>query len=82
MGVQNGSYVLNNSIRKMIDDSLPDMSNYGGGLGSWQRVQQLTGGGNSVNQTINFNQPIQTPDEVAQAMYEIATFPMAGEVIP
>lgn len=82
MGVEDSSYVLNNSIRKMIDDSLPDMSSYGGGLGSWQRVQQLAGGGNSVNQTINFNQPIQTPDEVAQAMYEIATFPMAGEVIP
>lgn len=82
MGVEESAYVLNNSVQNMIDDSLPDMSNYGGGLGSWQRVQQLAGGGNSVNQTINFNQPIQTPDEVAQAMYEIATFPMAGEVIP
>lgn len=82
MGVEESAYVLNNSVQRMIDDSLPDMSSYGGGLGSWQRVQQLASGGNSVNQTINFNQPIQTPDEVAQAMYEIATFPMAGEVIP
>lgn len=82
MGVEESAYVLNNSVQRMIDDSLPDMSNYGGGLGSWQHVQQLTGGGNSVNQTINFNQPVQTPDELAQAMYEIATFPMAGEVIP
>lgn len=82
MGVENGSYVLNNSIRKMIDDSLPDMSNYGGGLGSWQRVQQLAAGGGEFNQTNYFNVPVLTPDEVAQRMYEIATFPMAGEVMP
>lgn len=79
MGVENGSYVLNNSIRKMIDDSLPDMANYGGGLGSWQRVQQLTAGGGEFNQTNYFNVPVLTPDEVAQQMYEYETYHMAGE---
>ena len=78
MGVEESAYVLDNSVQRLIDDSLPDMANYGGGLGSWQRVQQLASGGNMVNQTINFNQPVRTPDEMAQAVYEFETFGLAG----
>lgn len=78
LGVDEKAYVLNDSVRRMIDGSLPDASSYGGGLGSWQRVQQLAYGGNMVNQTINFNQPVRTPDEMAQAVYEFETFGLAG----
>ena len=40
--------------------------------------QRAVGGDTIVHQTINFNQPVQTPDELAQTMKLYATYGLAG----
>lgn len=78
-GVDKNSHLLQASVQRMVDSSLPDMSNFGAGLGSWNAFERAAAA-SIFNQTNNFNVPVQTPDEFAATMREYATYGLAGGV--
>jgi hypothetical protein len=77
-GVDKNSHLLQASVQRMVDNSLPDMANFGAGLGSWNAFERATAG-SIFQQTNNFNVPVQTPDEFAATMHQYATYGLAGE---
>lgn len=77
-GVDKNSHLLQASVQRMVDSSLPDMANFGAGLGSWNAFERATAG-SVFQQTNNFNVPVQTPDEFAATMHQYATYGLAGE---
>lgn len=77
-GVDKNSHLLQASVQRMVDNSLPDMANFGAGLGSWNAFERAAAG-SIFQQTNNFNLPVQTPDEFAATMHQYATYGMAGE---
>lgn len=77
-GVDKNSHLLQASVQRMVDSSLPDMANFGAGLGSWNAFERATAG-SIFQQTNNFNVPVQTPDEFAATMHQYATYGLAGE---
>ena len=80
VGVEKNTWRLEDSIDNMVGKSLPDVSNIANSLVQ-RPLSALSSmpmaaaqAGQMVNQTINFNVPVQTPDEFAQTMFLYNTY--------
>lgn len=79
-GVAKNAWMLDDAVALMIGRSLPDVSGIASGIvqrpmSTFAAMPAVSAqSGKSVYQTINFNVPVQTPDEFAQTMFLYNTY--------
>lgn len=86
LGIEDGAGAATRSMQRAMRDvygsasaqqlDAPSLS--APGAGALGGLAAVPAGGAIVNQTINFNSPVQTPSQVAYAMKRYATYGLAG----
>lgn len=87
VGVEDNLVTLRKAVNSMVYDTMPDMSRFGRNVSSsmgfmWQGnrlVQKAARQEFQVPQEINFNVPVQTPDEFAQTVQLFATYGLEAD---
>lgn len=87
VGVEGNAYMVRKAVNAMMLDSLPDMRSVRSVASSLTypyEIRRIVDAANAasfgaLNQTNNFYVPYATPDEVANTMFEYATYGLAAE---